>query len=147
MPIWQQLADAFNAYRHQYRALLLTAIASILIVILTSLNIWLIAWAMHPNSITLVDVLVINPIIVFVVLIFPLAPGGLGVRQLTFAGTFVLIGASSDIGAAVGLLQQFISYVVSLPGGYFWLRGRHSQAATSHISSHPIAPSTEVPSQ
>ncbi len=144
VPIWRQLAEAFNAYRYQYRTLLFTAIGSILIVILTSVNIWLIAWAIRPNSITLVEVLVINPIIVFVILVLPLAPGGLGVRQLTFVGTFVLIGASGDIGAAVGLLQQFIGYFVSLPGGYLWLRGRHRQTTVLPPPSRPVGPSTEV---
>ena len=126
IPIWHKLAEAFNAYRHQYRALLMTAACSAMIVVLTSVNIWLIARSLQPGSIDLVEVLAINPIIVFVLLIFPLLPGGLGVRQVTFAGAFVLIGAGSDIGTGVGLLQQFIGYLVSIPGGFFWLRGRSS---------------------
>ena len=130
-PTWHKLAEAFNAYRHQYRALLLTAACSAIIVLLTSANIWLIARALQPKSIDLIEVLVINPIIVFVLLIFPLLPGGLGVRQLTFAGTFVLIGASRDIGTGVGLLQQFIGYLVSIPGGFFWMRGRRGRIDTS----------------
>lgn len=124
-PIWHTLAEAFNAYRHQYQALILMAVSSALIVILTSINIWLIAWAIAPDSIDLIEVLVINPIIVFVLLALPIAPGGLGIRQGVFAGTFILIGASGPIGFAVGLLQQFIGYLVSLPGSYLWIRGRN----------------------
>lgn len=139
-PLWHKLAEAFNAYRHQYRALFLTALGSTLIVILTSVNIWLIAQAYHPGSISLLEVLVINPMIVFVLLALPFAPGGLGVRQLSFAGTFLLIGVSSDIGVAVGLLQQFIGYLVSLPGGYLWLRGR------KNTSSLPPSPLPSKPS-
>ncbi len=124
VPIWQKFAGAFNAYRYQYRALALAAAGSVAIVGLTSINIWLIARAIQPNSISLIEVLAINPIIVFVGSALPLSPGGLGVRQGAFAATFLLMGAGGDLGFAVGLLQQVIGYLVSLPGGYLWVRGR-----------------------
>ena len=124
MPIWQKLANAFNAYRYQYRALGLDALGSLLIVILTSLQIWLIADAIQPGSISLLEVLVINPIIVLLLVAVPLSPGGLGVRQGAFSIMFFIIGAGADLGYAVGLLQQFIVYAVSIPGGIIWMRGR-----------------------
>ena len=133
VPVWQKLAQVFGVYRRHKRALLWTAMGSMLIVILTSINIWLIARAILPGKISFLEVLSINPIIVFVALAVPLSPGGLGVKQSAFAATFLLIGASWDLGFQVGLLQQFIGYLVSLPGGYFWLRGRKRQD-----SSHPI---------
>jgi uncharacterized protein (TIRG00374 family) len=136
LPVWSKLAGAFNAYRHEYRALVLTAIGSILIVVLTSVNIWLIANALQPGSISLLEVLTINPIIVFVALVIPLSPGGLGVRQGAFAATFLLMGAGSELGFAVGLIQQAISYLVSLPGGYLWVRGG---------SRRPVAQTQPVP--
>jgi hypothetical protein len=123
VPIWQKLALAFNAYRDQHRALGLTVLGSVGIVILTSVNIWLIANALTPNSIALAEVLAINPIIVFIGLVVPLAPGGLGVRQGAFYATFLLLGRSGELGLAAGLLQHFIGYLVSLPGGYLWVRG------------------------
>lgn len=123
VPIWHKLAEAFNLYRHSYRAMLWTALSSAVIVLVTSINIWLIARAIQPESITLLEVLAINPIIVFVALIIPLSPGGLGVRQGAFAATFLLMGAGGDLGVAVGLLQQFIAYLVSLPGAILWMRG------------------------
>lgn len=123
-PIWHKLAHAFNVYRNQQRALALTALSSGLIVILTSINIWLISQSILSGGISLVAVLAINPIIVFVLLAVPLAPGGLGVRQGVFAFAFGLIGADSSLGFAVGLLQQLIGYVVSIPGGLLWMRGR-----------------------
>ena len=122
MPIWQKLANAFNAYRYAYRALLLSGLGSLLIVLLTSLQIWLIAVAIEPGSISLIEVLVINPIIVLLLVAVPLAPGGLGVRQGAFSIMFFLIGAGGDLGYAVGLLQQFVVYVVSIPGGIIWMR-------------------------
>ncbi len=123
VPIWQKLAQAFDAYRDQGRALGLTALGSALIVVLTSVNIWLIASAIEPGKISLLEVLAINPIIVFALVVVPLSPGGLGVRQISFATLFSFIGAGVQLGAAVGLLQQFIGYLVSLPGGVLWVRG------------------------
>jgi uncharacterized protein (TIRG00374 family) len=129
LPIWTKLAEAFNVYRHEYRVLSLVSLCSFLIVLLTSVNIWLIARAIQPNSISMLEVLTINPIIVFVGLALPFSPGGLGVRQSAFTATFLLMGAGGDLGLAVGLLQQFIGYLVSLPGGYWWVRGGAQRAA------------------
>jgi len=133
VPTWQKLIEVFDAYRSHKRALLWTAASSMLIVILTTINIWLIGRAIQPDEISLLEVFAINPIIVFVALALPLSPGGLGVRQSAFAATFLLIGASWDLGFQVGLLQQLIGYLVSLPGGYLWLRGRERQNSSQII--------------
>ncbi len=138
LPLWYKLAAAFDVYRDHPGALALTAMGSTAIVILTSLNIWLIAWAIQPDSISLLEVLVINPIIVFALIVVPLSPGGLGVRQVSFAGLFLFMGAGYELGTAVGLLQQFIGYVVSIPGGILWARGNHRRSET------PPAPSVSV---
>jgi uncharacterized protein (TIRG00374 family) len=129
VPIWQSAAQAFNRYRYEYKALALVALGSLLITFLTSINIWLIAAAIQPGAITLMQVLAINPIIVFIALILPLSPGGLGVRQGAFFATFLLVGASGALGLAVGLTQQFIGYIVSIPGGILWMRGGKSGGA------------------
>lgn len=140
-PIWEKLGGAFNLYKSQPAALLLTALSSAIIVVLTSINIWLISQALAPGSIAMLEVLAINPIIVFVVLAVPLSPGGLGVRQSVFAFTFSLVGADFDTGVAVGLLQQVIGYLVSLPGLYIWVRGRRASAAapSSTFETKPTA--------
>jgi uncharacterized protein (TIRG00374 family) len=137
LPIWTKLAEAFNVYRYEYRALFQTSLCSMLIVLLTSVNIWLIAQAIEPGSISLLEVLTINPIIVFVGLALPFTPGGLGVRQSAFAATFLLMGAGAALGLAVGLLQQFIGYLVSLPGGYWWVRGNTRRAAQDPTPALP----------
>jgi uncharacterized protein (TIRG00374 family) len=137
VPIWQKLAQAFNAYRHAYPALVLSALISVVIVVLTSVNIWLIANAIEPGSISLAEVLAINPLIVFIGLFVPFLPGGLGVRQGAFYSTFYLIGRSGDLGFAVGVLQQLIGLLVSLPGGYLWIRGR--QVNPSALPADPPA--------
>jgi len=140
LPIWQKLAVAFNAYRTHPAALLWTALGSVLIVLLTSINIWLIARSLQPQAISMVEVLAINPIIVFALIVLPLAPGGLGIRQASFASLFLLIGAGFDLGKTVGLLQQAIGYLVSIPGGILWLLGRRSQLRSAE---QPLA--TEPP--
>lgn len=131
LPLWEKLAVAFDVYRDHPGALLLTAAGSTAIVLLTSINIWLIAQAIQPGSISLLEVLVINPIIVFALIVAPLSPGGLGVRQVSFAGLFLFMGAGYALGTAVGLLQQFIGYIVSIPGGILWVRGGRNRTAQS----------------
>lgn len=138
VPIWNKMGVAFNVYRNRYGALALAASGSVVIVVLTSVNIWLIAQAIEPGAITMLEVLVINPIIVFVALMIPLSPGGLGVRQGAFAATFLLMGAGGDLGFAVGLVQQFIGYAVSLPGAYLWIRGRRVREIGTQV--HTDAP-------
>jgi uncharacterized protein (TIRG00374 family) len=137
LPFWTKLADAFNVYRRQYRPFIYTSLCSIAIVLLTSINIWLIAQAVQPGSITLLEVLTINPIIVFVALVLPLSPGGLGVRQSAFAATFLLMGAGVELGLVVGLIQQLIGYLVSLPGAYWWIRGRPRRDANPQQQAQP----------
>lgn len=145
LPIWDKLATAFDVYRHHPAALMLAGLGSAAIVVLTSINIWLISWAVEPGSISLLEVLAINPIIVFALLVVPLSPGGLGVRQVSFAGLFLFIGAGAALGTAVGLIQQFIGYLVSLPGGYFWLRlGRNRQTAAGAEDSSQAAKRIET---
>ena len=126
LPVWQKLTVAFHAYRNQPTALFWTAVSSAFIVVLTSVNIWLIAQAIQPDSISMIEVLAINPIIVFALIALPLTPGGLGIRQTIFASLFLFIGAGFELGVTVGLLQQAIGYLVSIPGGILWLIGRRN---------------------
>ncbi len=123
LPIWQKLAGAINAYRHAYLAMVIAGLVSFLIVVVTSVTIWLLANALTPGSINFVQVLVINPLIAFLSVI-PLSPGGLGVRQVAFAALFVSVGVAAELGFLVGLLQQVITYLVSLPGLVMWVRGQ-----------------------
>ena len=136
LPIWQKLAAAINAYRHAYPAMVVAGLVSLLIVVVTSITIWLLANALVPGSINFVQVLVINPIIAFLSVI-PLSPGGLGVRQVAFAALFVSVGVGAELGFLVGLLQQVITYLVSLPGLLLWVRG---QRKTPTPQSLPLPP-------
>lgn len=126
LPVWQKLAEAINAYRHAYPSMIVAGLVSFLIVVVTSITIWLLANALTPGSINFVQVLVINPIIAFLSVI-PLSPGGLGVRQVAFAALFVTVGVPAALGFLVGLLQQVITYLVSLPGLVLWVRGQRKR--------------------
>jgi uncharacterized protein (TIRG00374 family) len=126
LPVWRKLADAFDIYRGRFDVLMGVGLLSLLIVVLTSVNIWLIATAISPGHIMLLEVLVINPIIVFALLVVPFLPGGLGIRQVSFALLFSFVGAGAALGTAVGLVQQLIGYIVSIPGGILWVRGRRA---------------------
>ena len=55
---------------------------------------------------------------------------------------FFIIGAGGDLGYAVGLLQQFVAYFVSIPGGIIWMRSgvRQGEIETTHV---PPESSTE----
>jgi hypothetical protein len=41
------------------------------------------------------------------------------------------MGAGYELGTAVGLMQQFIGYIVSIPGGILWVRNGRDRAAQS----------------
>lgn len=139
VPIWQKAARAFDAYRNHLGTLVIVALCSALIVLLTSINIWLIARSIQPGGISFLEVLVVNPIIVFVALALPLSPGGLGVRQSAFVLTFLLVGASGELGLIVGLLQQALGYLVSIPGGILWvLSGRKQRADAASAETEPV---------
>ncbi len=125
-PFWQKLSSSFNTHRTNLGALLRSAGGSVIIVLLTSATLWLVAEAIQPGSVSLLEILIINPMIVFA-LIAPLSPGGLGVRQVTLAYLFLLIGVSSELGTAVGIVQQLLTYIVCIPGALLWLRGRHTR--------------------
>lgn len=144
LPVWQKLAAAFHVYRDNPLAMILTALCSGLIIILTSVNIWLISQAIQPGSLYLLEALVINPILVFLLVAVPLAPGGLGIRQVSFSVLYGIIGADSDIGAAVGLIQQLLGYLVSLPGVFLWIRGRRSSSVPQTSEASIVSESHSV---
>ena len=113
------------------------ALGSASIVLLTSINIWLIARAIEPGAISLLEVLVVNPIIVFVALALPLAPGGLGVRQGAFCAHLSACGRQrAALGLAVGILQQALGYIVSLPGGILWMPRRAQEQRPAGTLPH-----------
>jgi uncharacterized membrane protein YbhN (UPF0104 family) len=80
-------------------------------------------FAMHieVESQTLVDYLVLF-LISSIVSILPISVGGAGLRELTFLAGAKVIGMNPELGVAFSLLYFVINFVISLPGGYFFLK-------------------------
>ena len=55
-------------------------------------------------------------------------------------GLFYFTGAGYALGIAVGLVQQFIGYLVSVPGGLLWVRGYRSKPAPPQPVEQPPLP-------
>ena len=54
-------------------------------------------------------------------------PAGEPCRHLDVEFRCTIHDKRGDLGFAVGLIQQFIGYLVSLPGAYLWIRGRRDE--------------------
>jgi len=139
LPIYRTLADAFNAYHGHYGAILLSALGSLTILLLSSVAIWFLGEAIQPNSIKFLSIFAMNPIVAFVLLV-PLAPGGAGLRQGAFVVLLGLVGVAEGLAFAVGLLQHAMGLVVSLPGVYLWAVGRRRTQAQSALNDQEPTP-------
>lgn len=123
VPAFHRLATAINAYRHAYGTLLLGILISWTVLFLTTLENWLLVESLAPGAVSLLYLLLLNPLIAFALLI-PLSVGGLGIGQSAYVFFFGLVGISPTVALAVSLLHQVIVYVASLPGALLWLRRR-----------------------
>jgi len=123
-PLYRRLSDAFGAYRHNGRALVLAFLIALLIVLLTNLVNWLLAQGLGVE-ISLLHVSLFNPLIAFVLMI-PISIGGLGLSQNAYVFFFRMVDVPEQQALAVSLLLQLIIYVTSLPGGVLWWRGRRN---------------------
>lgn len=137
LPIYRTLADAFNAYHDRYWAIVLSALGSLIILLLSSVAIWFLAEAIQPASIKFLSIFAMNPIVAFVLLV-PLAPGGAGLRQGAFVVLLGLVGVDEGLAFAVGLLQHAMGLLVSLPGVYLWMLGRRSRAEAEQAQAEEI---------
>ena len=125
-PLWERVSAAFNAYRFQYRALLLAFGVAFLGITCTTFVNWFLSQSMG-GLMSLGAIFVFNPLIALVLMI-PISIGGLGVSQNAYPFFFGLAGVPSDHALAVSLLMQLVAILGSLPGGVFWLRGRRGRA-------------------
>jgi len=125
-PLYRRLSDAFDAYRHSARALVLAFLIGLVMVLLTNFVNFLLAEGLG-GGITLLHICLFNPLIALVLLI-PISIGGLGLNQSAYVFFFGMVGVPERLALAVSLLLQLIIYVSSLPGGVLWWRGRSSVA-------------------
>lgn len=119
-PLYQQISDAFGAYRTQYRALLWAFLMGIANILLTSL-VDIVIIAGLNGHIEPIYVFLFNPIIA-VILVAPISIGGLGTMSVLYVYFYGLVGVPEALAFALSLVKQAIIYLGSLPGGVLWLR-------------------------
>ncbi len=121
VPPFHRVATAINAYRHAYTAILLGMGISWTVLLLTTVENWLLVQALQPGALPFLYLLLFNPLIAFALLI-PLSVGGLGIGQSAYVFFFGLAGIAPAPALAVSLLHQAIVYAASVPGAFLWLR-------------------------
>jgi glycosyltransferase 2 family protein len=125
-PLWERISNAFDAYRFQYRALALAFGLGLLGIVCTTFVNWLLSQSMG-GLMPLPTIFLLNPLIALV-LMLPISIGGIGVSQAVYPFLYGLAGVPPSHALAVSLLMQAVVIIGSLPGAFFWLRGRGRQA-------------------
>jgi uncharacterized protein (TIRG00374 family) len=128
-PLWNRISGAFEAYRFQYGALGLAFALGLLGIVCTTFVNWLLSQSMG-GLMPLPTIFLLNPLIALV-LMLPISIGGIGVSQAAYPFLYGLAGVPPSHALAVSLLMQAIVIVGSLPGAFFWLRGRQSETVGS----------------
>jgi uncharacterized protein (TIRG00374 family) len=124
-PLWNRISGAFDAYRFQYRALALAFGLGLLGIVCTSFVNWFLSQSMG-GMMPLPTIFLLNPLIALT-LMLPISIGGIGVSQAAYPFFYGLAGVPPSHALAVSLLMQATMIVGSLPGAFFWLRGRRGQ--------------------
>jgi glycosyltransferase 2 family protein len=125
-PLWSRISSAFDAYRFQYRALAMAFGLALLGIVCTTFVNWLLSQSMG-GMMPLSTIFLLNPLIALV-LMLPISIGGIGVSQAAYPFFYGLAGVPPSHALAVSLLMQAIVIIGSLPGAFFWLRGRRRRA-------------------
>ena len=128
-PLWNRISSAFDAYRFQYRALALAFGLALLGIVCTAFVNWFLSQSMG-GLMPLPTIFLLNPLIALV-LMLPISIGGIGVSQAAYPFFYGLAGVPPSHALAVSLLMQAVMIVGSLPGAFFWLRGRRHQAVAN----------------
>jgi glycosyltransferase 2 family protein len=126
-PLWTQVSGALDAYRFRYQALVLAFGTGLLGILATTFVNWSLSRAMG-GLMPLEAIFLFNPLIALLGMV-PIFIAGLGLNQTAYPFFFGLAGVPHDHALAVSLLMQVIIILGSLPGGLFWLRGRHAAEA------------------
>jgi uncharacterized protein (TIRG00374 family) len=121
-PFWARVSSAFDAYRFRQDALALAFGVALVGIACTTAVVWCLSQAMG-GLMPLGDIFLFNPLIALVLMI-PISIGGIGVSQTAYPFFFGLVGVPAAHALAVSLLMQAVALIGSLPGGFFWLRGR-----------------------
>jgi uncharacterized membrane protein YbhN (UPF0104 family) len=121
-PFWERVSTAFDAYRFRYGALAAAFGVALVGIVCTTLINWCLSQSMG-GLMSLPAIFLFNPLIALVLMV-PISIGGIGVSQTAYPFFFGLAGVPAVHALAVSLLVYAVQVVASLPGGFFWLRGR-----------------------
>lgn len=125
VPIYDHLADAIGAYRHQPGAILLAIAVGSMTWIFSNLTNYALSLSLPvpPGGgapIGLLDIFIYNPI-VGLTQTLPISIGGLGANQTVYDLLYhVQAGYDAQHVAATSLLMQAVIYLSSMPGGLIW---------------------------
>jgi glycosyltransferase 2 family protein len=121
-PFWGRVSTAFDAYRFRYGALALAFGVALVGIVCTTFVNWCLSQSMG-GLMSLPAIFLFNPLIALVLMV-PISIGGIGVSQTAYPFFFGLAGVPAAHALAVSLMIYAVQVVASLPGGFFWLRGR-----------------------
>jgi hypothetical protein len=131
-PLYEQISNAFGAYRHAYGALFWAFVVGVITVLLTGVVDIAIVAGLH-GDISAIYIFLFNPIIA-VLLIIPISIGGLGTGSLLYVYFYGLVGIPEALAFALSLIKQAVIYLGSLPGGLLWLR-KHERSQDYSVLS------------
>ncbi|MEM7346274.1 MAG: lysylphosphatidylglycerol synthase transmembrane domain-containing protein [Chloroflexota bacterium] len=135
-PLYENLSNAFGAYRHQYSALLWAFVVGIITVLLTGLVDIAIVAGLSGN-IAPIYIFLLNPIIA-IALIAPISIGGLGTGSLLYVYFYGLVGVEPTLAFALSLIKQLVVYLGSLPGGWLWLQNSNKRRLRQVTEEEPV---------
>ncbi len=129
----QEVESGFRIYRHHPDSLLVALLITFSIQTVAITAIWMLTIALNLKGITLLHCLSVMPIIWVISAAVPV-PGGLGIMEYLFIPFFIAVTDESAFTnhdelkarvVALSLLNRFMIYVVSMPGGLVPLFGGH----------------------
>lgn len=120
--ILMDIGQAGKFYRRHRRALLLTALISVVIQTLVVLSFQVRALAFGVD-ISFAQTMLVAPAITLLTLI-PISPGGLGTQEAFFSLVYGTIGISPDVAVAMSLLARLVDLALGVAGGILWVRSR-----------------------
>jgi uncharacterized membrane protein YbhN (UPF0104 family) len=105
-----------------------------------------VAWILirqFDDSVSLVDVLIVMPVI-FVLLVVPISIGGWGLREGLFVAGLGLIGVGQDVALISSIMFGLVNLVASLVGGVLWITDTITAKNHRHRSAEADEPAAMV---
>lgn len=112
-----QIADASLSYRHEWAALLWTAVTTLVLLLVRIGFAKSLALACGLN-VPFLDLLLVIPIL-WIVVMLPITIGGIGVQDAGYVLLMSIIGVGPAVAFSMSILEHVISRLASLPGALF----------------------------